>query len=251
MGWGLWAGARGLGLAMNLILFNQQDRIDPERIHLKDQRCVHLREVLGASTGDTLRVGEINGKMGHATLIQIDEHGAVLEIDLDQSPPPKLPLSLVLALPRPKMLRRILRTVAELGVAELHLINSYRVEKSYWQTPALERGSVERYFLQGLSQAKDTVLPKLKLRQRFKPFVEDELPALLNGKTALLAHPGQSPLLQACQGDTVIVIGPEGGFIPYELEKLKAAGCQMVSLGSRIVRVETAVIHSISRFQQP
>jgi hypothetical protein len=51
--------------------------------------------------------------------------------------PRPLPLTVVLALPRPKMLRRILRALAEVGVKELHLINSYRVEKSYWQSPLL------------------------------------------------------------------------------------------------------------------
>ena len=155
---------------------------------------------------------------------------------------------LVLALPRPKMLRRILRTVAELGVGQLHLINSYRVEKSYWQTPALAEAAIRDYLTQGLEQARDTVLPRIHCQRRFKPFVEDTLPGLVGAGTALLAHPGPYPRCPGnLAGDTVLVIGPEGGFIPYEVTKLKEAGCRPVSLGPRILRVETALTSLLGR----
>ncbi len=167
---------------------------------------------------------------------------------LDTAPPPKLPLRLVLALPRPKMLRRILRTVAELGVAELHLIHSFRVEKSYWQTPALRPETLRGYLLQGLEQSRDTVLPALQCHRRFKPFVEDVLPGLASGRRALLAHPGDyPPCPRGLQQDTLLVIGPEGGFIPYEVEHLAAAGCEAVSLGPRILRVENALSALLGR----
>ncbi|MEP5766380.1 MAG: 16S rRNA (uracil(1498)-N(3))-methyltransferase [Halieaceae bacterium] len=239
---------------MNLLLFSAQDRLDGEgegegdRIRIAGQRLQHLQEVLSSNEGDRLRVGEINGLMGHGEILELGPDEALLQVELDQSPPPKLPLTLLLALPRPKMLRRILRTVAELGVAELHLLNSARVEKSYWQTPVLEPAVVEAYFLQGLSQSRDTVLPGLSVHKRFKPFVEDELPALIEGQRALLAHPGEYP---PCPGNdqqaTVLVIGPEGGFIPYEVEKLQAAGCDTISLGPRILRVENAVSTLIAK----
>jgi RsmE family RNA methyltransferase len=150
------------------------------------------------------------------------------------------------------MLRRIIRSVAELGVAELHLIHSYRVEKSYWQTPALQEASLHNYLLQGLEQARDTVLPRVHAHRRFKPFVEDTLPGLAQGGRALLAHPGDYPACpraeqQPALPQTLLVIGPEGGFIPYEVEKLEAAGCQTVSLGPRILRVENALTTLLGR----
>ncbi len=227
---------------MNLLLFSQQDRINNNKIRVSDFRLQHLRDVLAADTGDSLRVGEVDGLMGSAEVLELTSDKAVLTVSLDQKPPAKIPLTLVLALPRPKMLRRILRTVAELGVPELHLINSYRVEKSYWQTPVLDDQVVRDYFLQGLMQSRDTVLPTLYLHKRFKPFVEDEFPALAEHHRTLLAHPGDYP---PCPGasdqPTLLVIGPEGGFIPYEVEKLQVAGCDTVSLGPRILRVENAV----------
>ncbi len=125
---------------MNLLLFTDSDRIEPGKIALRGRRLQHLRQVHRATAGDTLRVGEVDGLIGEGKILEINDEAAVLAISLDQPPPAKLPLSLVLALPRPKMLRRILRSVAEFGVAELHLINSYRVEKSYWQSPVLDDG---------------------------------------------------------------------------------------------------------------
>jgi RsmE family RNA methyltransferase len=186
--------------------------------------------------------------MGSGLILELSDERAVLAITLNLPPPTKLPLSLVIALPRPKMLRRILRNVAEFGAAELHLINSYRVEKSYWQTPVLQTETIREYLLQGLEQSRDTVLPQVHCHQRFKPFVEDRLPTMIEGRCALLAHPGDyPPCPRGVRGETLVMIGPEGGFIPYEVEKLQEAGCQTVSLGPRILRVENALTSLLGR----
>ena len=233
---------------MNLILFTDSDRLEPNKIALRGRRLQHLRQIHRAKSGDSLRVGEIDGLMGEGKILEINDEFASLAVSLHQAPPEKLPVSLVLALPRPKMLRRILRTIAELGVSELHLINSYRVEKSYWQSPALEQDTVRDYLLQGLEQSRDTLVPLVHQHRAFKPFVEDHLPTLIGGKHALLAHPGgQSLCPRNIDGNTLLVIGPEGGLITYELDKLESAGCEIVSLGPRILRVETAVTSLLGR----
>jgi len=224
------------------VLFTASDRVEHGKIALRGRRLQHLRQVHRATVGDRLRVGEVNGLIGEGKILEINDEAAVLKVSLAQSPPAKLPLCLVLALPRPKMLRRILRSVAEFGVAELHLINSYRVEKSYWQSPVLDEGSIREYLLLGLEQSCDTGVPEVRFQRRFKPFVEDDLPGLLEGKRALLAHPGEyPPCPRDISGKTLLVIGPEGGFIPYEVEQLQQAGCETVSLGPRILRVENAI----------
>ena len=233
---------------MNLLIFTEGDKLDARRIAVRGRQLEHLRQVLQIQVGQSLRVGELNGCSGQGTVLELTSSQAILSVEANQPPPTKLPLTLVLALPRPKMLRRILRTVAELGVSDLHLINSYKVEKSYWSTPALDADAVQAYFIQGLEQARDTVLPTLHLHRRFKPFVEDQLPPLLANKQGLAAHPGEYPSCpRGTRSDIVLVIGPEGGFIPYEVEKLQQAGCEVVSLGERILRVETAVTSIISR----
>ena len=237
---------------MNLLLFSDADRRTADTIQVSGRRLQHLVAIIGAQQGDSLRAGEIEGQMGLGRIIELGTDSATLQVVLTQPPPAKLPITVVLALPRPKMLRRILRTIAEAGVRDLHLVNSYRVEKSYWQTPALEPDTIRDYLLQGLEQAQDTKLPAVTLHRRFKPFVEDEFPTLVAKRRALLAQPGKYPLAPADSGvDSVLVIGPEGGFIPYEVEKLMAAGCSAVSLGSRILRVETAVNTMLGRLLRP
>ena len=233
---------------MNILIFTNADRLDAKRIRVTGNRLQHLTQILKIQVGQSLRVGELDGLCGQGTVLALDDSQGLLSIDLSEPPPPKLALTLVLALPRPKMLRRLLRTVAELGVSDLHLINSYRVEKSYWNTPALNTDTVQGYFTAGLEQARDTTLPKLHLHPRFKPFVEDELPGLLVGKQGFAAHPGSYPDCPRGTSENILLaIGPEGGFIPYEVEKLQQAGCEIVSLGERIMRVETAVTHIIGR----
>ena len=233
---------------MNLLLFDDCDRIDgkdsasQQRIRITGRRLQHMINVHRAGAGGTVRIGDVDGLMGIGTIETIDNHEAVIVIELSDPPPQKVPVTLILALPRPKMLRRILRSVAEFGVRDLHLINSYRVEKSYWQTPVLQPANIREYLLEGLEQAVDTILPGVHLHRRFKPWVEDELPLLKLDNPLFVCHPGDyPPCPRQLSQETLLAVGPEGGFIPYEVEQFEAAGGRTVNLGDRILRVENAV----------
>ena len=233
---------------MNLLLLEEQDFIAPQRVRLHGRRLQHMLEIQQVITGDRLRLGQIDGLMGEGRVLVLSHDHAELEVRLSQPPPAKLPITLLLAMPRPKMFRRILQHCASLGVAEIILLNSYRVEKSFWQTPFLQPEVIRENLLLGLEQARDTVLPRVSIEKRFKPFVEDQLPALAVGTTALVAHPGDFPACpRAVDGPVTLAIGPEGGWIPYEVDKLISAGLQPVQLGERILRVETAVTALIAR----
>ncbi|WP_447594595.1 16S rRNA (uracil(1498)-N(3))-methyltransferase [Aquipseudomonas campi] len=233
---------------MNLLLLEDADFVAADRVALQGRRLTHLNDVHRATVGDTLRVGRLGGAMGSGTLLELDAAHALLQITLDQPPPAKLPLTLLLALPRPKMLRRVLQTVSAMGVPRLILLNSYRVEKSFWQTPFLEPEAIREQLILGLEQARDTVLPDVRIEKRFKPFVEDHLPALGAGTLGLVGHPGDYPACpRAVEQPVTLAIGPEGGWIPYEVDKLQAAGLQPVQLGERILRVETAVTALLAR----
>ncbi|WP_415845808.1 16S rRNA (uracil(1498)-N(3))-methyltransferase [Stutzerimonas zhaodongensis] len=233
---------------MNLLLLEAADFVAADRVVVRDRRLTHIQEVHRAEAGESLRVGLLGGGMGVGRLVRLDQAEAELTVELTQAPPAKLPITLLLALPRPKMLRRVLQTAASMGVPRLVLLNSYRVEKSFWQTPFLEPHAVREQLLLGLEQARDTVLPEVILEKRFKPFVEDRLPQLVKGTRGLIGHPGDYPACpRALDEPVTLAIGPEGGWIPYEIEKLTAAGLQPVQLGERILRVETAVSALLAR----
>ena len=227
---------------MNLILLYQDDFIAENRVRLTGRRLEHIRTVHRGGPDTQLRVGLLNGEIGHGSITRSDMESVELITSLDQPPPEILPVTLLLALPRPKMLKRVLQSATSLGVKQIYLINSFRVEKSFWSSPILEPDKLQEQLLLGLEQARDTILPAVHLRQRFKPFVEDELPELCRGSRALVAHPtSEKVALLEPNLPTTLAIGPEGGFIPYEIDKFGACGFVPFSLGDRILRVETAV----------
>ncbi|WP_422422881.1 16S rRNA (uracil(1498)-N(3))-methyltransferase [Pseudomonas sp. GZD-222] len=233
---------------MNLLLLEEADFIAADRVVLADRRFTHMQEIHRVAVGDALRVGRIGGLMGEARVLRLEGHEAELSVSFDREPPSKLPLTLVLALPRPKMLRRVFQTVATMGVPKLILVNSYRVEKSFWQTPFLEPEAIREQLILGLEQTRDTILPEVIIEKRFKPFVEDRLPAIAQGTLGLIGHPGPfPPCPRGLDEPVTLAIGPEGGWIPYEIDLLGKAGLSPVQLGERILRVETAVTALLAR----
>lgn len=237
---------------MNLILLFEDDFIAPGIVRLSDRRYSHIHAVHKPAVGEELKVGLLNGLTGSARVLKLDDQSIELETRLEQQPPPALPLTLIMALPRPKMLKRTLQTIATMGVKKLCLINSYRVDKSYWSTPLLSDEALREQLLLGLEQAGDTTLPQVTLHKRFKPFVEDELPMIAANTRALVAHPYEaSACPPAAQEPTTLAIGPEGGFIRYEVEKLQQAGLAPIHVGQRILRVETAVPVLLARLFPP
>jgi len=233
---------------VNLLLLEEADFIAADRVVLRDRRLKHMQEVHRSVVGDSLRVARVGGLLGSAELLRLEPREAELCVSFDREPPAKLPLTLILALPRPKMLRRVFQTVATMGVPRVILINSYRVEKSFWQTPFLEPAAIREQLILGLEQARDSVLPEIVIEKRFKPFVEDRLPAISEGTLGLVGHPGPFPACpRAVEQPVTLAIGPEGGWIPYEVDLLRDSGLNPVQLGERILRVETAVTALLAR----
>lgn len=233
---------------MNLILLFPEDFIDDSRARLHGRRYEHAREILNVTNGKVLQVGLLGGQTGTGTVLAIDATTLDLEIQLDQQPPEPIPLTVVLAMPRPKVFKRVLQGLTAIGVKKIILLNSWRVDKSYWQSPALEPEAIRKQLILGLEQARDTMMPSVQLQQRFKPFVEDTLPDMAAGTCALVAHPGSSqPCPANVEKKVTLAIGPEGGFTTYEVEKLVAAGLTPIHLGNRPLRVETAVPALIGR----
>lgn len=226
---------------MNLILLPS----DTQTEHCITEQSVikHLLNVLKIQVGDRVKVGVLYGNIGTATIEKIEPNAIILsQIDCQNLPPPKLNLTVILAIPRPKVLRRLVLDMTAMGVTKLILVNSYRSEKSYWQSPFLAK--IDDYIIEGLQQACDTVPLQVDFKKRLKPFVEDELSGLIKNKQAIVAHPyADSHFSQVWQNDreTLLIIGAEGGWIAYEVDLFKKVGCEVASLGTRILRTENVV----------
>ena len=239
---------------MNLLLFEQQELNGNSRLQLKgnDRRAQHIRNILDLHVGDTVRVGEVNGNQGEGIILRIDDHGVEMEIDLVESPRHDRNITLVLALPRPIMLQRILKQATVMGVRTFHLIRSEKVQKSYFQSNILKQESIRNILLQGLEQAMDTHLPEVHVHKRFKPFVEDVVPKMASG-SFLLAHPEADLTLPEIYNkgslcnELVLAIGPEGRWNDFEVQLFMDQGFFGFSVGSRILHVDTAVLVLLSQ----
>lgn len=228
---------------MNLLLIEPEELREDGSAQLTGRRHLHAREVLRAQEGDVLRVGLRGGSVGTATVIGQTDKSLDLKVTLDAGAPPRSGVTLILAVPRPKALKRLLPAFSSMGLDHVVLLNASRVEKSYFDARALEPATVSRLFDEGLEQGKDTVSPDLRIRERFKPFVEDELPGLTRGAAyCLVCHPGAPALpRREPHARTVIAVGPEGGWVDFELAMFEKAGFVRVGLGARPLRTEIAV----------
>ena len=233
---------------MNMVLLEPHLTASADQWLIDNPRQLkHLQQHLQLSVGDTLKIGVRNEQRYLTEVLYVSEQRIIVKPIRVEAIPEKLPVHLILALPRPKVLRRIIMDVVTLGVERISLIHSYRVDKSYWQTPFLQQ--LDDYVTLGLEQAGDTIAPEIQLYKRFKPFVEDVLPTwITEEKPAYVAHPyTESSMPYTLQHGCHLIIGPEGGFIPYEVDLFKKNGCQVMSLGNRILRTETAVSHILGR----
>jgi len=229
---------------MNLILFFEDDFISEHEVRLTGRRLEHVKNVHRAAVGDELVVGVAGGLIGKGVVTRLADDALEMRIALQSDPPKPLPLTLILALPRPKVLNRVLASVTSLGVKRIHLINAWRVEKSYWKSPKLSEDNLRMQCIIGLEQAKDTILPAIELHRFFRPFVAN----FATDSLALVAHPGaREECPRGVERAVTLAIGPEGGFIEEEIASLERAGFTAVSLGPRILRVETAVASLIGR----
>ncbi len=243
---------------MNILLFEQHevDGLNKNRLALIDHRAKHIHTILKLKPNDTVRIGMLDGKIGQGKIINMNKEDAQsveLELQLDSPPPPTPTVELILALPRPIMLQRILKQATVMGIRRIHLIKSAKVEKSFFQTPVLEPEKIKKLLLEGLTQAMDTRLPEVLIHRRFKPFVQDVVPTLTG--QGLIAHPGGTAVLPEVYSKSeseekiLLAIGPEGGWNDFEVENFLAQGFAEFSMGNRILHVDTAVVALLAQLE--
>lgn len=233
---------------MNLILLDPSDFVAPDRVVLRGRRHAHVREVHRAAVGDSLRVGLVDGLLGRGTILVLDDAALELAVSLSEEPPPSLAITVVLALPRPHSLRKVLQQATAMGVKRFVCFRCARVEPSFFTASAARPPGIAEELRLGLEQARDTVLPQVEVHpQPFHRFLAEVWPTLPEGQV-LIAHPepGAAACPRAAAGPLTLVVGPEGGFIPAEVARLRELGT-LIELGPRILRVETAIVALLAR----
>ena len=233
---------------MNRILF-ESDEIDSHgRVVLRDHRAEHIRSVLKAAPGKELKTGTVNGLCGFSQVLEVSSDSVCLEVrHTNQSIQPWF--DLILAMPRPLVLKRLWPQLATLGAGKIILLQAARVEKFYFSSQWIDPVAVRPLLIEGAMQSGSTYLPTFQISRNFKRFMHEELDALFSESSRLLAHPGTTTALSTDNMDArrpLLAVGPEGGWKRDEIDLFVANGFSMFSLGSRVMRSDTACIALIA-----
>ena len=232
---------------MNLILLEPSELDSENRVLLTDHRALHVREVLKTESGQTVRVGCTDGPLGTGAIESDTAQGILLHCTFQRRPPPRPRIDLLLALPRPKVMKRLWAPLASLGVGRIILTAAWKVERNYFDTHVIDPSFYTPLLKEGLQQARDTWLPRVTVHRRFKVLVEDELDTLFPAGARWMADPDAAPRQPILQGKSaaqrlLLAIGPEGGWTDYERDLLRAHGFKAFSLGPRPLRTDIACI---------
>ncbi|MCB9560862.1 MAG: RsmE family RNA methyltransferase [Kofleriaceae bacterium] len=226
---------------------------------LADRRARHLCTVLGVTVGQRLRAGLVGGALGDAEVIAVERaDGDAPRVTVRFAAaaavtPAAPPIDLVVAIPRPKVLPRLLENAAACAVRRIDLVNAWRVDKSYLDSPRLAPDAVALAVRLGAEQGVTTRLPEVVVHRRLMAYLDDALPAVHPpGARRLLAHPRDAVAVEravppGCVDPVVVALGPEGGWIARELDTFVARGFTAVHLGDAVLRTEAAVTAALAQ----
>lgn len=231
---------------MNLILL-ESGELHEGAVTVQGTRAKHLIRVLRVVEGQAVRVGLLDGPVGTGTVVSISDGQVDLRCAFEGRPRLRPAVDLLLALPRPKVMRRLWAQLAALGVGRIILTNADRVERDYFDTHVLRPETYRPLLIEGLQQAKDTALPRVSIHKQFRALIEDELDALVPQSARIVAHAGENRSLRAAVKDSgdaraLLAVGPEGGWNDFELQLLEAHGFRIADAGPRTLRSDTACV---------
>ena len=248
---------------MNRILF-EKGEISGGRAVFSDARAEHVLNVLHGAVGQTLKTGVIDGLAGTSVITGIRnlheraegsaQRGSGLlagEVEVECShtePAPEPWFDLILALPRPRVLKRLLPQLAALGAGKIVLAGAAKVEKAFWGAQLLREEVYRPLLVEGLMQCGATRLPGVRCERDFARYVRTALESEFAGRDRIVAHPGgETSGFRRPAAGFVLAIGPEGGWTDDEVAMLERCGFRRYSLGSRILRTDTATVAIAAR----
>jgi 16S rRNA (uracil1498-N3)-methyltransferase len=206
----------------------------------EDARARHLRETVGLAVGGSFHVGVENGLRGIATITALAPK-LTFSVAWERSPQARLPLSVLVGLPRPQTAKKVLHDLASLGAARIIFFESAKGDPGYLTSSLWKDGEWREHVLKGTEQACSTLVPEVTRVGSLAEAV-----ALIAGdawKVALDPYESTAaPELSTPAQAAVLAIGPERGFAETERAALRAAGFGFAHLGDRILRVEAAAL---------
>ena len=233
---------------MNRILF-EKGEISSGVATFGGVRAEHVLKVLHGEVGQILKTGEVDGPIGTGEITAI-ENGLVT-VRLTHNAEALAPwVDLILAPPRPRVMKRLLPQLASLGVGRIVLVGAKKVEKDFWGATLLKEEIYRPLLIDGLMQAGTTALPTISTVRNFRKWLRDDLDGEFSTLNRIVAHPYGADSRPDCaekSGRLLLAVGPEGGWTDEEVALLEEKGFARYSLGPRILRTDTAVVALLSR----
>lgn len=209
-------------------------------------RYRHLFRARRLAVGETVRVVDGLGGARWARIAAVERDRASLSL-AEKAPDhePGLRLEILLATPRPERASWLVEKATELGVSALRFLDTERCARTI-NARRLER--LSRVAVAALGQCHGSRLPTLS-----GPHAWSEIPDLLaSGGASYVLDPAGTPWRARRPSeatgeiDVILLIGPEGGWSPRELSQLAELNTSLLSLGQRVLRVETAALIAAS-----
>jgi 16S rRNA (uracil1498-N3)-methyltransferase len=231
---------------VNLILFDAQDIRADTTVEATGVQARHLVCVLKVTQGQQVRIGVVDGPLGVGTVTSVGDGRVTMDCSFETTPPDRPRVDLLLAVPRPKVMRRLWAQLSALGVGQIILTNASKVERDYFDTHLLEPEGYRPLLLEGLQQARDTRVPIVSIHKQFRKLIEADLDALFPQGRRIVAHPdGQGSIADTLGSSTervLLAVGPEGGWNDFEISLLRTHGFTPVTMGPRTLTTTTACI---------
>ena len=279
---------------MNRILFEKDEIVDGIAT-FGGVRAEHVMNVLHGEVGQVLKTGEIDGPIGTSVITAIAPYpqrprcealanGSAVTAPRGEGASGTVKVSvrcthteeslrpwidLILAPPRPRVMKRLLPQLATMGVGRIFLVGAQKVEKDFWGATLLKSENYRPLLIDGLMQAGTSILPTLETRRNFRKFVREELDGLWPEARRIVAHPYTVPEASSPRGAgkadccyrattrgrvgygyPLLAIGPEGGWTDEEVALLEEHGFSRYSLGSRILRTDTATVALLAQLMK-
>ena len=223
---------------------------------LRGSEAHHARNVLRMQAGDKLVLFNGKGRELTAEIANIGDEIRLRKLDESETAPLRCRIVLGQAIPKGKNIERIVQKAVEIGAAEIAPIISDRtIVQLDSESAAQKQTKWQQIAIEAAKQCGQNWLPRIDSPKRLAEFFSASEQAFDLRLIGSLQPDAQHlkkilEIYSKEHGDlprsVLMLVGPEGDFTPAELSLARRHGCQPITLGPIILRVETAAIYCLS-----
>ncbi|HEU4683579.1 MAG TPA: 16S rRNA (uracil(1498)-N(3))-methyltransferase [Nitrospira sp.] len=228
--------------------------VTPPVVRIDGPLLSHLRESLRVQPGETVLITDDRGLRYRTEITAVGRHGIECRIlEMSHAPPRKSPsLVLVQALLKGEKMDWVVQKATELGADRIVPVQTkHAVARIHRDRVEHQRARWERIALEAAQQSERWTVPTIDVPSDLSDATTADTSTVRLVLTERTAEESltQTPLPKTAEESLTLFIGPEGGWDESELEFLKGHGCRTATLGTSILRAETAALTALAVVQ--